>query len=84
MELIVIPLPFSLSKSYNINPYTFEYEYTDHPVLEIGSSNSVLKWEVMRWLRKHEIAYTFCFHNNEYSIQFPNEKDATMFCLRWL
>lgn len=82
--MIIIPLPFSLAKNTRVNINTFEREYANHPVLEIGSSTCRLKEEVIRWLKEQGIKYTFLFYSDGYTIQFPNDKDATMFCLRWL
>lgn len=80
--MITIPLPRPKEGRININ--TFEYEYADHPVLEISSSYSTLKYEVRGWLKKQGMEYTFLFEGDYYVIKFLNDKDATMFCLRWL
>ena len=70
------------------NPYTHESAY-DHPILNVGSSYSSIKTEIMQWLIEY-YGDTYATHpvrvgfDNDYYIDFDTEQDLTRFKLRWL
>lgn len=83
MSSMIVKLPFSLAKTVIQNQCTFETEYIDHPVLEIGSSYSCLRQDVEAWLTENNINYRF-YLDHGYVIEFDSLPDATTFCMRWM
>lgn len=81
--MITVPLPFSLGTVVYIDPVTGE-EIISHPVLDIGSSYSTLKQEIIKWLKVNSIEYTFLYKSPDYIIIFTNEQEAMQFSLLWL
>ena len=78
-----IQLPFSMGKVTYPDPNTFEPVF-DHPILDIGSSYSSVKSEVLEWLSKHcDDQFDVGFTAGGYYIDFPTESAMILFVLRW-
>ena len=79
-------LPFSMGTPGVTNPVTFEQDI-QHPILNIGSSYSSIKPDIMEWLAATygtRVQPGFDVDCEEYYIDFPTEADVTWFKLRWL
>ena len=70
-----------------VHPMTYEPEVV-HPILEVHSSYSSIKTEIMQWLIEYygdtpddDVRVGF---DTEYYIDFDTEQDLTWFKLRWL
>ncbi len=85
--MIKFYLPFSMGKRGPVNPQTYLQEI-DHPVLDIGSSYTILKEEVRQWLNDtygdDRAQWRFSMATGGYFIEFAQEEYVTAFKLRWL
>ena len=82
--MIKVPLPFKMGTVVSYDPITFT-NAIDHPILNIGSSYSCIKPEILAWLvNNFKEDWIFTFDGTDYCLCFPNEKDATLFTLRWI
>jgi hypothetical protein len=78
-------LPFSMGRETVVDPVTFETEI-DHPILDIGSSYSSVKYPIIEWLVDRygtNCSTGYDGDAGQYYIDFPSEKDITVFLLRW-
>lgn len=82
--MIAIRLPFSMGDIIRSPMNPFIEHVIDHPILEIGSSCSVLRSEVVDWLVENSGSYEFKIEDGEHCLIFSSEADATAFKLRWL
>ena len=80
--MIRFPMPLSMGKFLRTNPFTFEAEHL-HPFLDIGSSYSDIKPEIRSWMIKNFGKCDFRMDGEEYCLFFENEKDISVFLLRW-
>lgn len=79
-----LSLPFSMGTYGSVDPDTYEHSI-NHPVLDIGSSQSWVKTHIQVWLVNHYgHDFTIGFDGNDYYIDFPTEADIAWFKLRWL
>lgn len=74
--------PFSMGKTTYIDTFTLE-PVIEHPILDIGSSYSMLKSHIEDWLDEHCTEWDIGLEDGEYYIDFPTEEDVTLFLLRW-
>ncbi len=76
-------LPFSMGKTIHTDPFTFE-PVIEHPILDIGSSYSVIKPHIEDWVDEHCPDRAIGLEDGNYYIDFPTEADMAWFKLRWL
>jgi hypothetical protein len=68
-----------------VDPNTYEPDMY-HPILDVGSSYSSVKTEIMQWLAEYygDDPEQRTGIDHEYYIDFDTEADLTWFKLRWL
>ena len=84
VDSIVLPLPFNIGKLIHRDLVTFQ-ETIDHPILDIGSSCSGLKEEVIYWLNQNiHSGWKFDYQNHNYCLVFNDSGDYSKFADFWL
>lgn len=77
-------LPFSMGTYGPMDLYTCERPI-DHPILDIGSSNTIIKWPIVQWLTDtYGDRFSTGFDGTNYYIDLPSEEDITWFKLKWM